>query len=297
MSIKNLFNTNGPTVSFEIFPPKKDAPLDGVFETIDALKGLNPDFISVTYGAGGSSAGHTIDIASTVQNRYGIDSIAHLTCISSTRNNLEQTIEDLKNKGVKNILALRGDIPEDPHYKNFNPDFLYASELIALLKEKGDFSIGCACYPEGHVESTSKAQDIKNLKKKVDAGADFLISQLFLDNELFYDFREKLEILDINAPVIAGILPVLNIRQIKKITELSGCSIPRKFKRILDRYENNPKALEEAGIAYAIEQIIDLLSWGIDGIHLYTMNRPDAALKIMSGIGIIRNVLNDKTTR
>lgn len=290
MKIKSLFETVKPTVSFEIFPPKKESSIDGIYDTIEQLKSLNPDFISVTYGAGGTTQSNTIEIASTVKKNYGIESIAHLTCITSDKKTLESTVDQLKAKNIKNILALRGDIPEgfDP---GFNPDFKYAADLIHFLKEKGDFSIGCACYPEGHIESTKKSDDIEHLKTKVDAGADFLITQLFYDNDLFFDFREKLDIIDIKAPIIAGVLPVLNIKQIKRITELSGCSLPKKFIKILERYEHNPKALEEAGIAYAIEQTIDLMSSGIDGIHLYTMNRPDAALKIMNSIGIIRNSL------
>lgn len=290
MTIKNLFETVKPTVSFEIFPPKPTSPIEGIYQTIDELRSLGPDFISVTYGAGGTSQSNTIEIASKVKADYGIESIAHLTSITSSKETILETIDRLKANNIKNILALRGDIPAD-FDPAFKPDFKYAADLIHFIKEQGDFSIACACYPEGHVESTKKSDDIKHLKHKVEAGADFLITQFFFDNELFFDFREKLDIIDINAPIVAGIMPVLNTRQIKRMTELSGASIPKKFARILDRYEHNPKALEEAGIAYAVEQIIDLMSSGIDGIHLYTMNRPDATLKIMNSIGIIRNTL------
>ncbi len=291
MKIKDLFN-KGPVISLEIFPPRPETPIDTIFNTIHELAYLNPAFISVTYGAGGSSKGHTVEIADVIQNRYGIEALAHLTCINSTTDEIEDVLQRLQKANVENILALRGDKPEDGSYDRSREDYKYAKDLIKYIQNFGDFSIGAACYPEYHIEATDKISDLKNLKEKVNSGADFLITQLFLDNEFFYNFKEKLDLMDISVPVSAGIMPVINKRQIERITNLCGASIPKKFRRILDKYEDNPEALKEAGIAYATEQIIDLLSAGIDGIHLYTMNRPEVARKIIEPISTIRRHLN-----
>lgn len=289
MKIRDMLANGNPTVSFEIFPPKSTYPLETVFETMDSLKDLNPDFISVTYGAGGSTKGNTVDIASRIKKDFGIEAIAHLTCCTSTKEGIQETLASIKESGLENILALRGDIPEAlQNDKNWNPQYRYASELIDEIKAFGDFSIGAACYPEGHVESKNMVDDLKNLKRKVDHGADFLITQLFYDNELFYQFREKMELVGVDKPVIAGILPVLNIKQVKHIQKISGCNLPPKFLRILDRYEHDPQSLQEAGIAYAVDQIIDLLSYGVDGVHIYTMNKPDPTRRIMESIRSVR---------
>ncbi|MDK9711834.1 methylenetetrahydrofolate reductase [NAD(P)H] [Acidaminobacter sp.] len=296
MKIRDMLLTTRPTVSFEIFPPKANYPIETIYETIEALKDLRPDFISVTYGAGGTSQDNTIEIASKIKNTYGIESIAHLTCVTSSRSSMIETLEKIRASGVENILALRGDIPQALlDDKSWTPEYRYAYELIEDIHKFDNFSIGGACYPEGHIESRNKIDDLKNLKFKTKTGLDFLITQLFFDNELFYQFREKMELLGIKTPVLAGILPVLNINQIKKIQELSGCNLPPKFMRILDKYEHNPEALQEAGIAYAVDQIIDLMSSGsVDGIHLYTMNRPEPTRRIMESIGSIRKALSTR---
>lgn len=292
MKIKKLFNKS-PVISLEIFPPKPESPIDTVLDTIEALSDLKPDFISVTYGAGGSSKSHTLKIADIIKNKYNIEALAHLTCINSTKNDVAGILKELKDSGIENILALRGDIPQNEDFDlSAKRDFKYAKDLVNYIKESGDFCIGGACYPEGHIECSDNVSDLHHLKEKVDTGVDFLITQLFFDNNLFYDFKEKLDILGVNIPVSAGIMPVINKKQIERITNLCGASIPLKFGRILDKYEHNPEALKEAGIAYATEQIIDLLSAGVDGIHLYTMNRPEVARKILGQIWNIRKHFN-----
>lgn len=293
MKIKELYEAKKTVISLEIFPPKLDSPVETVFKTLDELKDINPDFISVTYGAGGKAKDRTVEIASKIKNEYHIESLAHLTCISSTKKQIKETLEDLRRNNLDNILAMRGDIPENPDYDFPNPlQYEHAADLIKEVKAEGDFCIGAACYPEGHVDCESIVKDIKYLKEKVSVGADFLITQLFFDNERFYRFMDELDIAGINIPVSAGILPVLNKNQILRITKLAGCNIPPKFRRILDRYEDNPAALKEAGEAYAIEQIIDLMAWGARGIHLYTMNKPDTAKRIISNIENIRKLQN-----
>lgn len=289
MKIKELFKKS-PVISLEIFPPKPEAPIDTIYNTIDALSDLKPEFISVTYGAGGSSKSHTVQIADIIKNKYGIEALAHLTCVSSTAVEIEDILQRLQASNIENVLALRGDKPQDSSCTAAQePKYKYAKDLIAHVKSFGNFSIGAACYPEVHVEAKDSISDLLNLKAKVKSGADFLITQLFLDNNYFYDFKEKLDLIEVNIPVSAGIMPVINKKQIERITGLCGTSIPVKFKRILAKYENNPEALKEAGIAYATEQIIDLLSSGVDGIHLYTMNKPEVARKIIDQISNIRS--------
>lgn len=291
MKIRELFDTKKTVISLEVFPPKIDSPVETIFKTLDELKDIEPDFISVTYGAGGKAKDRTLEIAAKIKNEYKIESLAHLTCISATKEQIKSNFEEMKANQIENILAMRGDIPEDPDFEFPNPlQYEHACDLIKEVSEEGGFSIGAACYPEGHLECKSKVQDIKYLKKKVEMGADFLISQLFFDNELFFRFMEEIDLAGIDVPVSAGILPVLNKNQIVRITKLAGCAIPPKFQRILDRYENNPAALKEAGEAYAIEQIIDLMAWGVRGIHLYTMNRPDTAKRIIGNIENIRRL-------
>lgn len=292
MRIAELFKEKKTVLSFEIFPPKRNDPVETVYQTIDALKDLAPDFISVTYGAGGSTKGHTVEIASHIQQNCGINALPHLTCLTSSRREVEEVLGKLEDAGVQNILALRGDLPKDAGPDTVNGQYAYAKELIEHVKARGGFCLGGACYPEKHQEASSRNADIKHLKAKVDAGAEFLISQLFFDNELFYDFMERLDLLDIKVPVTAGIMPMLNRNQIARTVELSGCSLPKKFLRIMERYEHDPVAFREAGMAYAIEQIIDLMSWGISGIHLYTMNKPDSARIIVDSISAVRGSLN-----
>ena len=289
MKIKDLYRKKKTVISLEIFPPKLDSPVETVYGTLERLSDLKPDFISVTYGAGGKAKDRTIEIASHIKNEMGIESLAHLTCISATKEQIAGSFQGMKEQGIENVLAMRGDIPEDPDFEFPNPlQYEHAADLIREVKAAGGFSIGAACYPEGHVECESRVKDIKYLKEKVEMGVDFLITQLFFDNELFYRFMEELEIAGIQVPVSAGIMPVLNKNQILRMTKLAGCSVPPKFQRILDRYQDNPAALKEAGEAYAIEQIIDLMAWGVAGIHLYTMNKADTARRIIGNIENIR---------
>ncbi|MDD2216148.1 MAG: methylenetetrahydrofolate reductase [NAD(P)H] [Eubacteriales bacterium] len=291
MKIKDMFEQKKTVISLEIFPPKIGAPVETIYKTLDDLSDLKPDFISVTYGAGGKAKDRTVEIASKIKHKYGIESLAHLTCISATKEEIKKNLDEIRSQGIENILAMRGDIPEDPDFDFPNPlQYEHAVDLIGEVKEEGCFSIGAACYPEGHVDCECKIQDIKYLKEKVDKGADFLITQLFFDNELFYRFMEQIDLAGIDVPVSAGIIPVLNKNQILRITKLAGCAIPPKFQRILDRYENNPAALKEAGEAYAIEQIIDLMAWGVRGVHLYTMNKPETARRIIGNIENIRSL-------
>lgn len=291
MKIKELFDSKKTVISLEIFPPKLTSPVETVFNTLDELKDINPDFISVTYGAGGKAKDRTVEIASKIKNDYKIESLAHLTCISATKEQIRETLKELRSNGIENVLAMRGDLPEDPDFEFPDPlHYEHASDLIKEVKAEKDFCIGAACYPEGHVDCENKIQDIKYLRDKVAMGADFLITQLFFDNELFYRFMEEIDLAGINIPVSAGIMPVLNKNQIVRISKLAGCQLPPKFVRILDRYEDNPAALKEAGEAYAIEQIIDLMAWGVSGIHLYTMNKPDTAKRIIGNIENIRRL-------
>ncbi|WP_028518579.1 methylenetetrahydrofolate reductase [NAD(P)H] [Ruminococcus flavefaciens] len=285
MHIKELFK-NKTLFSFEVFPPKKTSPVDVIYSTLDELNDLKPDFISVTFGAGGSgNSRYALEIASRIKES-GITPMLHLPCINFTKAEIDSALEEAKERGIENILALRGDInPEIPPVN----DFSYASDLITYIKSKGDFDIAGACYPECHPDAESLVEDIINLRKKVDAGADHLITQLFFDNDNFYEFREKAAIAGINVPIEAGIMPVVNKRQIERMVTTCGASLPSKFVRIMTKYEHNPEALRDAGIAYAVNQIVDLVASGVDGIHLYTMNNPYVARKISEAVsGIIK---------
>lgn len=290
MNINNLFNQKKVVFSFEIFPPKQESNIETIYNTLEELKDLKPDFISVTYGAGGSlTKNMTCEISSIVKNKYGIEPLAHLTCINSTKDNVDKILDDLKNQGIENVLALRGDIPSD--YKG-EGSFKYATDLITHIKRREDFNIVAACYPEIHPDSKSIEDDLINLKRKQEAGATHLVSQLFFENNYFYDFLEKKEKYNINIPVEAGIMPVINSKQIKRIVSLCGAKVPQKFLKIMNKYEFNSEALRDAGIAYANEQIIDLISSGVDGIHLYTMNNPYVARRISEGVSSIINTIN-----
>ena len=283
MKITSLFENKTKTVfSFEVFPPKKTSPIESVYGKLEEIAALKPDFISVTYGAGGSdNRNRTCEIASRIKNNLGIESVAHLTCVNSTKAEIDAILEDFRANNIENILALRGDYVEGIEPKR---DFLYASELCAYIREKGGFDLAGACYPEGHVEAEDEVADILNLRKKVDAGATHLISQLFFDNTAFYRFRERARIAGVNVPVEAGIMPVTNKSQIERMVSLCGASLPVKFSKIMQRYESKPDALRDAGIAYAVEQIVELISNGVDGIHLYTMNNPYIARKITEAV-------------
>lgn len=292
MKINELFNTKELVFSFEIFPPKVTSPISTVYNTLEELKDLKPDFISVTYGAGGSlTDNRTTELSSLVKEKYGVESVAHLTCISSTKEEIDIILDDLKMKGVENILALRGDIPvgQDP-----KGEFNYAYELISHIKNRGDFNILGACYPEGHVKGRDFKEDMLHLKLKEEMGATQFISQLFFDNSYFYNMLEQKEKLGIKSPIQAGIMPVVNKNQIERIASLCGSHIPEKFIKIMNRYEHDKDALREAGIAYAVEQIVDLVSSGVDGIHLYTMNNPYVARRIHENINTIINSINNK---
>ncbi|MBR4096230.1 MAG: methylenetetrahydrofolate reductase [Oscillospiraceae bacterium] len=282
MKLSSLFNSEKTILSFEVFPPKKTSPIETVYSTLAELKELNPAFISVTYGAGGNAADTTTcDIAAYIQRELGIPSAAHLTCVYSTKEGVLTQLQQFKERGVENILALRGDVnPEIPRLHEFE----YASDLTKFIKENGDFHVSGACYPECHLEAASLAEDIKHLKIKVEAGAEHLMSQLFFDNDTFHRFREMADIAGINVPIEAGIMPVVNKKQIERMVSMCGASLPPKFAKIMQRYEHNPEALRDAGIAYAIDQIVDLISSGVDGIHLYTMNNPYVARKISEAV-------------
>lgn len=284
MHINEKFQENRPILSFEVFPPKKTtASPEKIYAAIDEIQELRPDFISVTYGAGGNpSDTNTRDIAGYIKSKYQIDTMAHLTCVNADKGSIDSILADLNAHGIDNILALRGDInPNIPPKK----DFLHACDLIEYIKNSPfDFGIAGACYPEVHPQSNDAISDIHHLKHKVDSGAQVLISQLFFDNNSFYAFRERAEIVGINVPISAGIMPVTNKNQIERMVTMCGASLPAKFTRIIQRYEHNPQALTDAGIAYAVDQIIDLLANGVQGIHLYTMNNPYVAKKVKESI-------------
>lgn len=269
-------------MSFEVFPPKRTYPIETVYDALDELKDLKPDFISVTYGAGGSdNCQATLEIASNIKKKYGIESVAHLPCINLTENDVIDMIRRFKDAGIENILALRGDITPDFEPKGV---FKHASELISFIKKHDDFNMIGACYPEGHTECESLDKDIENLKNKVDCGCNELITQLFFDNNFFYSFMEKIRASGIKVPVSAGIMPVVNKKQIERMVTLCGVSLPKKFIKMMEHYENKPEAMRDAGIAYAVDQIVDLLSQGVDGIHLYTMNNSYTAEKIYGAV-------------
>lgn len=283
MKIKDLFGQKKVTISCEIFPPKKDTAFSGIFETVDAIQSLGVDFISVTYGAGGSTSKKTVEVASYIQERHHLPALAHLTCCDSTKEDIRQRLAEMKERGIENILALRGDKP-----KEYVPGpYTYAIDLIRDIKSQGDFCIGGACYPDGHVECEHKEDDIAFLKEKVEAGCDFLTTQMFFDNNVYYNFLYRVLAVGIQVPVIPGIMPVINARQVKRSAELSGTSLPPRFNAIADKFSDDPLAMEQAGIAYATEQIIDLVANGVKYIHLYTMNRPQTAAKIMENLSHI----------
>lgn len=271
----------GTHFSFEIFPPKGTGKLSSVFETIDALASLRPDLISVTYGAGGSSRDNTIEVASTIQGRYMLPAAAHLTCIGSTREQTDRILSELEDKGVRTILALRGDRPADGAQDGC---FKHASDLVRHIKAHWNFRVLCACYPEKHPEAASLDEDIRHLKEKVDAGADALITQLFLDNDDFCFFRDKARAAGVNVPIIAGIMPITAASMLEKVVSMCGAKIPARVRRFAAAYGHNTEAMREAGIAYATEQIVDLLASGADGIHIYSMNKAGVTRQITQNI-------------
>lgn len=282
MYINEFFKKERPVFSLEVFPPKKDGNIDSIYSTLEALKDIKPDFISVTYGAGATSGDtSTIQIASHIKSQLSIESLAHLTCVASTNELVEKRIEQLKEANIENVLALRGDINPQIERKH---DFEHASDLAAKIKQSGSFNIVGACYPEGHYENKTLETDIDNLKHKINAGVSHLITQLFFDNDLFFHFLDTVRSRGIDVPVQAGIMPIVNTRQISRTVALSGASLPPKFTKMVNHYEYDCDALFNAGIEYAVWQICDLIKRGADGIHLYTMNNPSVAKKVYEGV-------------
>ena len=286
MKISEIIGQGKPTLSFEVFPPKTDDDYYKVQEATAKIAKLKPSFMSVTYGAGGGTSSHTVGIATNLESTYGVTALAHLTCVSSSKEEINYQLDRLKNHGIQNILALRGDMPKDG--TRAEEGFRYASELIEAIRGHSDFCIGGACYPEGHVESKNRKEDISHLKEKVDAGCEFLTTQMFFDNEVLYRFLYQIREKGITVPIVAGIMPVTNSKQIRRICELSGTYLPTRFKTIVDKFGEDPQAMKQAGIAYATEQIIDLLANGVDGIHVYSMNKPEVAARIKENLaGIV----------
>lgn len=284
MKIRDILAKKEPTISFEVFPPKTEATYESVQSAASEIAKLKPSFMSVTYGAGGGTSRYTVDIASTIQHQYDVTALAHLTCVSSTKEKVHQVLGELKDQGIENILALRGDIPADGKVEN---DYKYASQLIYEIKQAGDFCIGAACYPEGHVESINKKEDILHLKEKVEAGCDFATTQMFFDNNIMYNYLYRVREMGVTVPILAGIMPVTNASQVKRICSMSGTYLPARFKAIVDRFGDNPAAMKQAGIAYATEQIIDLIANGVNGIHVYSMNKPEIAASIKQNLSEI----------
>ena len=285
MKIKDILAKGQPTLSFEVFPPKEESNFTSVEKAALEIAKLNPSFMSVTYGAGGGTSQYTVQIASDIQNTCQVPALSHLTCVSSTREKVHSVLREIQAHGIENVLALRGDIPKDGKVEK---DYQYASQLIREIRETcPELCIGAACYPEGHVESVNKTVDIGHLKEKVEAGCDFVTTQMFFDNNILYNYLYRIREKGITVPVVAGIMPVTNISQIKRICSMSGTYLPARFKAIVDRFGDNPAAMKQAGIAYATEQIIDLIANHVNGIHVYSMNKPDVAAQIKNNLSEI----------
>lgn len=285
MRIVDIIKSEKPTLSFEVFPPKTSDKFEKVKHATEEIAALKPDFMSVTYGAGGGTSEFTADIAANIQTNYGVPTLAHITCVSSSKEKIQSVIKNLQAKNIDNVLALRGDIPEGLDMNNL--DYHYASELIDDIKAAGEFCIGGACYPETHPESENSYEDIKHLKEKVEKGCEFLTTQMFFDNDILYNFLYRIREAGIKVPVAAGIMPVTSAGQIKKIGLISGSALPQRFVRIVDRYGSDPGAMRQAGIAYATEQIIDLYANGVNHVHIYSMNNADVAGQINENVSQI----------
>ena len=285
MRISELLMEKRPKLSFEVFPPKSWDAYESVKSATEEIAALSPSYMSVTYGAGGGTSDATVEIAANIQRGFGVPALAHLTCVSSDSERIREQLSLLRAEGIENILALRGDIPEGVDRDSLH--YHYAYELIGQIKEYGDFCIGGACYPEGHPEAGSFDEDLRHLKEKVDAGCEFLTTQMFFDNDIFYNFMYRVREAGITVPVVPGIMPVTNPRSIKRTCKISGNALPARFLRIMDKYGDNPEAIKQAGIAYATEQIIDLYANGIDNVHVYCMNKPDIARRIKDNISAI----------
>ena len=289
MKLTEIFDNNKLSLSFEVFPPKTDTAFDSVKKATEEIARLRPSFMSVTYGAGGGTSRYTLDIAKNIKEHYGVPTLAHLTCVSSTRETVREKIAELKAAGIRNVMALRGDIPaglEDADRSHW--DYKHAIELVRELAESGaDFCIGGACYPEIHPESANQKEDIQHLKEKVDAGCSFLTTQMFFDNNLLYNFLYKIREAGITVPIIPGIMPITNGNQVDRAIKLSGSFMPQRFKALVDKFGTTPAAMKQAGIAYATDQIIDLFANGITNVHVYSMNKPDVAAAIQSNLSDI----------
>lgn len=289
MKIRDLITQDKATLSFEVFPPKKDTDFADVEAAALGIAALKPDYMSVTYGAGGSTKGHTIQLAREIQEKYDVPTIAHLTCVCASRDGIKSALVEMKNAGIENILALRGDIPKNYDGQVFT-EFSHASELVELIKETGDFCVGGACYPEVHPDSANKHEDIIGLKKKVDAGCDYLTTQMFFDNNIFFNFMYRIREAGISVPIIPGIMPITRRVQVKNAVKLSGCNVPERFKSIVDAFGDTEAAMRQAGIAYATDQIIDLMANGVKHIHVYSMNKPEVAAGIQKNLSEILKV-------
>jgi len=286
MKITEILEKKKVVLSMEVFPPKVQAKFDSVIDAAKEISDLKPDFMSITYGAGGTTRANTVEVAARIQ-QFGTPALAHLTCVGDSREGIDKTIADMKSAGIENVLALRGDIPQDFKGEKATVDgFEHASNLVSLLKSQG-FCIGGACYPEGHPESANRAEDIDNMKFKVDAGVDFLTTQMFFDNNMLYSYLYRLQSKGMHVPVLAGIMPITNSTQVERMVRLSSAYIPERLLSICDRFADKPQAMRQAGVAYATEQIIDLISNGVRGIHIYTMNKPSVAKDIMKNINEI----------
>lgn len=289
MKIIDIINSDKLSLSFEVFPPKTETAFDSVKTATQEIAALRPAFMSVTYGAGGGTSKYTLDIAKNIKDMYGVPTLAHLTCVSSTKQTVKEKIAEIKAAGIENVMALRGDIPEALMSADRNKwDYNYAVDLIYELKNANpDFCIGGACYPEIHPESPNQKEDIRRLKEKVDAGCDFLTTQMFFDNNLLYNFLYKIREAGITVPVIPGVMPITNANQVERAVKLSGSFMPQRFKSLVDKFGANPLAMKQAGIAYATDQIIDLYANGIKNVHVYSMNKPDVARLIQGNVSEI----------
>lgn len=285
--ITEILNSTKPTISFEVFPPKTNATYESVEKAVNEIASFKPSYMSVTYGAGGGTSDYTVSIAKTIEQNYNVPCVAHLSCISSTKARVCEQLESLKQAGIKNILALRGDIPEN--FDSSSLEYKYASDLILDIKKAGDFCIGGACYPEGHPDSLDTNDDLSNLKKKVDAGCDYLTTQMFFDNNIHYKFLYKAREKGITCPIVPGIMPITNATQVERAIKLSGTIMPQRFLSIVDRFRKDKNAMMQAGIAYATDQIIDLFANGINHVHVYSMNKPEVARAILNNLSHIVN--------
>lgn len=287
MKISDILKKNTPTLSFEVFPPKTSDSFETVKTATEAIADSHPDFMSVTYGAGGSTDKYTLEICRNLLNKTGVTPLAHQTCVDSTKESVRTRLDEFRAAGIENIMALRGDIPKEPRLPREKWAYAHANELMREIKEYGGFCIGGACYPEKHPESSSRGEDIAYLKEKEACGCDFLTTQMFFDNNILFNFLYHLREAGVKIPVVAGIMPVTNVSQMKRIIQISGTDLPQRFKALLDRFGDTPEAMKQAGIAYATDQIIDLYANGVNHVHVYTMNKPDVAAKIMQNLSVI----------